>query len=1329
MSPTHGYQNAGFYSPTLSVTTNLASCNVTKTFTDLVEVRTPPLAAFNTDPDPPSSCESPLIVSFTNTSSGTEPLSFQWTFGNGSPFSGKSPDPVTYTQTGTYTIHLVVTDAFGCTDAATSVARVGDNALNVSIPDSICLGLEFNPDNQTPSGSHSWTFGPSATPSTSSSRSPKVVFNQPGTYLVSYTWFNPTKTCQLDTTFSITVEEIDLEIFSDIPEHCSAPVVSHYSSNYSGGSYEWIFGIYDESEEEFPEFIYPVDPNIYSVFGERKVPIRLIMTSVGGCIDTLDIVDTFRLLTSVFEIDEYKKCVGDTFYFEDHSYSPTVITNWTWVFGDGNILETTDPETPFHVYDTCGIYHPYLIVQDAQGCEDSSYTLEVKVCGCIPDTTGGGGGGGGTCSPGPDGFPVPGSTFCHGDSIYFGVTAGFLIDYFRLETDNYRLFHCPNSTPGFDSLLWVFDHETGWQDIRLSWESIYGDRDSFVLENLFLVEGAWARPRYRMDCADPFTVQLIDSSMNATHLLWELPDGTTSTEPELTYTFSDTGDFVIYLSAWNQPSDCRPHRDSILIHIRDLKADFILPEEACLGQKIALNATPSVHVNATCHQGYTWYFSDGHRPRTWGIPIDSIAFSQPCDQEVTLVVTDINGCTQSISKNIHIQQIELTGHIVEENICLPAQITGIAQAQVTCGTLDKIEWTIGNITETGSNVTINIPSGTLEKDQYANIHITATTTLGCPATTIDSVLSTNLCPQFPFVPGSVICQGQDLTMTGSNFTQYGSYLNYQWHFGNGQSMNGKSVTTSYPDPGSYSIQLVYTEASSGCTDSVNRIVQVQGFPQAEFTSSVDSLDVLCHPQSIFFVDSSISGSPLQYSWSFSNGQSSSLYNPATSFGKGTYTATLVVTTSAGCTDSITKSYTLVGPEGDFEFDKDIVCLNESLTLTLKDTTDVGSWLWDFGDGTQQNGGNPVEHIYTFLPPDSTTIASLVLRDPSGNCTYQLLYPVPILVVDANFMIPPGFYCPGTPLTLQNTSTNATIYQWSTSWGETSNGTDPTWMAPEIGTHIITLTAINDTVGCVDTISKPLLIGEIELMQLVGDTICPGDTAMIALLDSLPGFTISWSPASTLIHPDSAKTLATPAVTTTYTVSVADTTGCTATGQVTVVVIQPLPVFLPWDTVVIQGVPVILPGPINPLYSYSWNPGSGLSCTNCPRPELISELDQEYTLTVGDQWGCFQSSILYLVDVVPDMIEIPNVFTPNGDQTNSFFQVFVPGGTIDELASLKIKIYSRWGNLIYDNETPDTGWDGTYKGEPCPMDVYAYVVEVEYLDGRKEALRGDITLIR
>jgi gliding motility-associated-like protein len=58
-----------------------------------------------------------------------------------------------------------------------------------------------------------------------------------------------------------------------------------------------------------------------------------------------------------------------------------------------------------------------------------------------------------------------------------------------------------------------------------------------------------------------------------------------------------------------------------------------------------------------------------------------------------------------------------------------------------------------------------------------------------------------------------------------------------------------------------------------------------------------------------------------------------------------------------------------------------------------------------------------------------------------------------------------------------------------------------------------------------------------------------------------------------------------------------------------------------------------------------------------------------------------------------------------------------------------KIYNRWGKLVFETTDHNSGWDGTYKGELQPMDVYAYVLDVEFFDGKKLRKTGDITLIR
>lgn len=1314
------YSQPGNYTVSLSLVSNLTGCNITKSFPGAVTVLADPVASFTTDPDPPQSCDPPLEVAFTNTSSSDFSLTYSWSFGNGQTFSGLNPPQQTYTEAKSYPVILTATDIYGCSNTVTKNIVAGTKSLDLEYKDTICINLTWKPANQSPNGTHSWSFGPNATPSSSVVRNPEVVFFQSGTQLVTYTWTSPDKLCSRDTTFNVVVESPDALIQMDAELTCKPPFTVSTSINYQGsGTYMWTFDPDGQtSTEPVATFAYPAPKDDYSIVCDRITKVHLELITVGGCkIDTMRI-DTFGFLTGVFTIDKYKKfCKGEPRIFSDHSCGPNTIVEWTWVFGDGQILIKNNGDPFAYTYDTCGVFEPYLIVKDILGCIDTSYALEIFV-GCCSGTECTGGGG-------------ENKVLCQSDSLQLIVLYDpDSIRYYRVETDNFRMWHCPQPHgTGKDTLSWIFNHEPGSHPVYLSWYTTFNEFDSKIAGTI-QVEGAWARASYMTNCEDPYTVMFMDSSMNATNRIWSFPDGTTYNSTNFSHTFSESGDYLITLEAWNQPSGCPPDRDTILVHIRDVKASFKIDPEVCESAPLTLDASASQDVNEVCYKGYAWYFPNGPRPFTSGVPIDSQSFSIPCEQEIILIVSDINGCQDTSSQSVNIQKVRTGIELDKHRFCLPGTFMAKAVDTVYCSTVSKWTWEAGGQVKSGNEVSFSFPDGLYPNGYKLPIRLSVETGLECNATATDTLTIYQPVSGITVDPASkTICEGQSIQYTGKDFTEEGSYLDFHWLFGNGQSGDGKTISAPYPDDGVYTVQLIFTEHATGCDDTIQTQVIVQPYPEAVFTSSLDSLFPICHPQTLLPLDQSQSEYPLNYFWDFGNGTTSTLKEPADVYTKGTWTLTQIVSTSAGCSDTLSKTYTLVGPEGDFEFDKDIVCLNEALTLTLKDTSDVSKWLWDFGDGTQQFGGNPVVHFYTYLPPDSTTIATLVLTDNTGFCTYQLLYPVPITVVAADFIIPPGFYCPGSPLFLENTSSNATLYQWVTSWGETSIEVHPVLTSPETGTYQITLTAINDTVGCVDTVTKSLVIEEIELMYLVGDTICPGDTAVIALLDTLPGFTILWSPSETLISPDSASTQATPSVTTTYTVSVVDSTGCMASGQVTVVVIEPLPIFLPWDTMVIKGVPVILPGPIHPYYTYTWNPGLGLSCTNCPRPELISELDQEYTLTIGDQWGCFETSVTYLVDVVPDMIDVPNLFTPNGDQTNSYFQIYVPGGTLDDISVLTMKVYSRWGTLVYDNATPDTGWDGKYNGEPCPMDVYAYVIEVEFIDGRREAIRGDITLVR
>jgi gliding motility-associated-like protein len=90
--------------------------------------------------------------------------------------------------------------------------------------------------------------------------------------------------------------------------------------------------------------------------------------------------------------------------------------------------------------------------------------------------------------------------------------------------------------------------------------------------------------------------------------------------------------------------------------------------------------------------------------------------------------------------------------------------------------------------------------------------------------------------------------------------------------------------------------------------------------------------------------------------------------------------------------------------------------------------------------------------------------------------------------------------------------------------------------------------------------------------------------------------------------------------------------------------------------------------------------------------------------------------------------MPNVFTPNGDGVNDYFY---PRSLLSSgLTEFKMDIYNRWGALIFEtNAVEGQGWDGKYNGVAQPEEVYIYIIDAKFKDGKKEHHTGNITLIR
>ena len=89
--------------------------------------------------------------------------------------------------------------------------------------------------------------------------------------------------------------------------------------------------------------------------------------------------------------------------------------------------------------------------------------------------------------------------------------------------------------------------------------------------------------------------------------------------------------------------------------------------------------------------------------------------------------------------------------------------------------------------------------------------------------------------------------------------------------------------------------------------------------------------------------------------------------------------------------------------------------------------------------------------------------------------------------------------------------------------------------------------------------------------------------------------------------------------------------------------------------------------------------------------------------------------------------MPNVFSPNGDSKNETFNAVG-----DNLTGFSLKIFNRWGNLLFETNSIGNGWDGTHKGSKVSSGTYVYLIEYSYTEKRNtinKNIKGTVTLLK
>lgn len=147
----------------------------------------------------------------------------------------------------------------------------------------------------------------------------------------------------------------------------------------------------------------------------------------------------------------------------------------------------------------------------------------------------------------------------------------------------------------------------------------------------------------------------------------------------------------------------------------------------------------------------------------------------------------------------------------------------------------------------------------------------------------------------------------------------------------------------------------------------------------------------------------------------------------------------------------------------------------------------------------------------------------------------------------------------------------------------------------------------------------------------------------------------------------------------------------------------------------------------------WTDNSGtLSCTDCLETVAAPQQTAIYELTLTNFAGCKISETVQVFVNTEIPIFAPTAFSPNNDGANDYFMLFGEPGTVMNIDLLQV--YDRWGNQVFLQENlnineENSGWNGDFRGQDMPNEVYVWSAKVTLIDGRTESLRGSVTLLR
>lgn len=606
--PTQTYLASIFTDTTYYIQLDVTNMCGTVTFTDSVIVMPKPTAIFGPDFD--TGC-SPFTANFASTSWGL-PDSYYWDFGNG--VTSATTDSLfqqTFTTGATptdYTVMLVVINECGTDTAYHTVTATPNNVnafFNTSATTS-CNNLTVDFTQYTLGGTlWSWNFGDGTT---SSEYSPSHTYPAPGTYNVS---LFANDGCSFDTTtVTIVVNEPPIVAYSYLPDSvCINTPFSFINESVGAISSSWDFGDGTTSSLTNPT-------HGYAAMGDYQV--TLTGTSLlNGCSSTV----TQTVHVSVNPIAQFTAtplsgCVPLTVQFTNQS---TGNLYNTWDFGDGN---TSVAINPSHTYTSPGVYTAQLIVENANGCMDTTFqNITIHSLPVANFTTGY------NCTD-----PV---TVAMNNQSTGAV--GYNWDFGNGQTSTLTNPTAIYSTPGTFTITLVASNQYGCTHQSQQSITIYPQPTLSI-----------SIPELEI-CSEE-SIQITSQSTFVDSIVWNMGNGTFITGNTISYTYPNSGIYAISATAYGGGGCTISATANNLLTVHpQAVADF---DYTNIETNNAVDGTVAFTNQSSFSDAYQWDFGDGATSDEMD-PVHH--YSGSSFYTTTLIAISQFGCHDTISVEVDIE--------------------------------------------------------------------------------------------------------------------------------------------------------------------------------------------------------------------------------------------------------------------------------------------------------------------------------------------------------------------------------------------------------------------------------------------------------------------------------------------------------------------------------------------------------------------------------------------------------------------------------------------------------------------------------------------------